>query len=69
MGSFYVYFGFVYILFTIDFMSKWIEAKATRIDDFKIVVHFVISHIFSASFGSRGLLSIIKGSHFCNWSI
>ena len=46
MGTFHVSFGFVYILLAINYMSKWVEAKATQIDDSKLVVDFVRSHIF-----------------------
>ena len=37
MGLFPIYFGYVYILLVIDYVSKWVEAKATRFDDSKVV--------------------------------
>ena len=33
-------FGYVYILLAVDYVSKWVEAKATRIDDSKVVRDF-----------------------------
>ena len=43
MGPFPVSFGFIYILLAVDYVSKWVEAKATRTDDSKVVVDFVRS--------------------------
>ena len=33
-------FSYVYILLAVDYVSKWVEAKATRIDDSKVVRDF-----------------------------
>jgi len=46
MGPFPVSFGFTYILLAVDYVSKWVEAKATRTNDARVVVDFVRSHIF-----------------------
>jgi len=45
-GLFPVSFGFTYILLAVDYVSKWVEAKATRTNDARVVVDFVSSHIF-----------------------
>ena len=65
MGPFPVSFGFAYILLAVDYVSKWVEAKATRTDDARVVVDFVRSHIF-CRFGFPRVLISDQGSHFCN---
>ena len=47
MGPFTSSFDFLYILLTVDYVSKWVEAKVTRINDSKVVVNFVTSNIFA----------------------
>ena len=39
-------FGFTYILLAVDYVFKWVEAKAIRNDDAKNATDFVKSHIF-----------------------
>jgi len=46
MGPFSPSFGFVYIFVVVDYVSKWVEALATRTNDYKIVVKFVQEHTF-----------------------
>ena len=46
MGPFPVSHGFSYILLVVDYVSRWVEAKATRTNDSKVVVDFVRSNIF-----------------------
>ncbi|XP_043817312.1 uncharacterized protein LOC122724981 [Manihot esculenta] len=65
MGPFPPSFGNTYILLAVDYVSKWIEAKATRADDAKTVVDFVKSHIFSR-FGMPKAIISDRGTHFCN---
>ncbi|XP_070662312.1 uncharacterized protein [Malus domestica] len=60
--------GFVYILLAVDYVSKWVEAKATRTNDSKMVVDFVKTNIF-ARFGMPRVLISDGGSHFCNRTI
>ena len=40
MGPFPSSFGNLYTLLTVDYVSKWIEAKATRTNDAKVVLDF-----------------------------
>ena len=47
MGPFPISFDYDYILLAIDYVSKWVEAKATRTDDSKVVTDFIKSNIFS----------------------
>jgi len=46
MGPFPISFGFNHILLVVDYISKWVEAKATRTNDARVVVDFVRSNIF-----------------------
>ncbi|KAM2151461.1 hypothetical protein ACFX1R_045904 [Malus domestica] len=68
MGPFPSSFGFTYILLAIDYVSKWVEAKATRTNDSKVVANFVKTNIFSR-FGMPRVLISDGGSHFCNRTI
>ncbi|CAN6725365.1 unnamed protein product [Malus baccata var. baccata] len=68
MGLFPSSHGFLYILLAVDYVSKWVEAKATRTNDSKVVADFVKSNIF-ASFGMPRVLISDGGSHFCNRTI
>ncbi|KAI3690179.1 hypothetical protein L2E82_48154 [Cichorium intybus] len=65
MGPFPPSFGFSYILVAVDYVSKWVEAKATRTNDSKVVVDFLKSQIFSR-FGTPRALISDRGTHFCN---
>jgi len=46
IGPFPVSFGFAYILLVIDYVLKWVEAKATKTNDARFVIDFVRSHKF-----------------------
>ncbi|KAI4338336.1 hypothetical protein L6164_016676 [Bauhinia variegata] len=65
MGPFLSYYGFVYIFLIVDYVSKWVKAKATRINDAKVVVDLVRSHIFYRFRVPRTIISD-QGTHFCN---
>ncbi|XP_027347944.1 uncharacterized protein LOC113859339 [Abrus precatorius] len=65
MGPFPSSFGFLYILLAVDYVSKWVEAKATRTDDAKVVADFVRSNLF-CRFGIPRAIISDQGSHFCN---
>ena len=65
MGPFPVSFGNIYIILAVDYISKWVEAKATRTDDSKVVADFVKSNIF-IKFGIPRAIISDQGTHFCN---
>ena len=52
-----------YILVAVDYVSKWVEAIATRTNDLKVMAKFVKSTIFPC-FGVPRLLISDGGSHF-----
>ncbi|XP_070667813.1 uncharacterized protein [Malus domestica] len=68
MGPFPSSHGFLYILLAVDYVSKWVEAKATRTNDSKVVADFVKTNIF-ARFGMPRVLISDGSSHFCNYTI
>ncbi|CAN6679584.1 unnamed protein product [Malus baccata var. baccata] len=68
MGPFPSSQGFLYILLAVDYVSKWVEAKATRTNDSRVVADFVKTNIF-ARFGMPRVLISDGGSHFCNRTI
>ena len=65
MGPFPQSFGFEYILVAVNYVSKWVEAVATRTNDHKVVVKFIQENIFSRFGMPRAIISD-GGSHFCN---
>jgi len=65
MGPFPSSYGFSYILLAVDYVSKWVEARATRTNDSKAVIDFVQVNIF-ARFGTPKALISDRGTHFCN---
>ena len=65
MGPFPSSFGKTYIILAVDYVSKWVEAKATNTDDAKTVVEFVKSYIFVRFGISRSIISD-RGTHLCN---
>ncbi|KAM2238272.1 hypothetical protein ACFX1S_013545 [Malus domestica] len=68
MGPFRSSHGFNCILLVVDYVSKWVEAKATRTNDSKVVANFVKTNIF-ARFGMPRVLISDRGSFFCNLTI
>ena len=65
MGPFPSSHGFTYILVAVDYVSKWIEAIATKTNDSQVVVKFVKENIFTR-FGTPRAIISDGGSHFCN---
>jgi hypothetical protein len=47
MGPFPSLFGYQFILVAIDYVSKWVEAVASRTNDHRVVVKFMKENIFS----------------------
>ncbi|KAM1373738.1 hypothetical protein ACFX2I_024400 [Malus domestica] len=68
MGPFPPSYGFTYILLAVDYVSKWVEAKATHTNDSRVVVDFIKAYIFSR-FGMPKVFISNGGSHFCNRTI
>nr|GFA00631.1 DNA-directed DNA polymerase [Tanacetum cinerariifolium] len=64
MGPFPSSKGNKYILVAVDFLSKWVEAKALPTNDARVVVKFLKS-LFSRFGTPKAIISDI-GTHFCN---
>nr|GEV16254.1 reverse transcriptase domain-containing protein [Tanacetum cinerariifolium] len=64
MGPFLSSKGNKYILVAIDYLSKWIEAKAFPTNDARVVVKF-LKYLFSW-FGTPKAIISDRGTHFCN---
>ncbi|GJW91852.1 reverse transcriptase domain-containing protein [Tanacetum coccineum] len=64
MGPFPSSKGNKYILVTIDYLSKWVEAKALHTNDARVVVKFLKS--LFARFGTPRAIISDRGTHFCN---
>ena len=65
MVSFPLSCWYLYILLSIDYVSKWVEAIPTRTNDHKVVLKFIKEHIFSCFGVPRAIISD-GGLHFCN---
>ncbi|XP_027356742.1 uncharacterized protein LOC113866050 [Abrus precatorius] len=68
MGPFPISTGYSYILLAVDYVSRWVEAKATRTNDSKVVLDFLRTHIFCRFSVPKAVISD-QGSHFCNRTI
>ena len=68
MGPFPSSFGNLYTVLAVDYISKWVEAKATRTDDSKVLVDFIICNIFARFEILKAIISD-RGTHFCNRSV
>ncbi|CAM8910621.1 unnamed protein product [Rhodiola kirilowii] len=65
MGPFPVSCGYTYILVAVDYVSKWVEAKATKCDDAKTVIDFLRTNLFCRYGVPKAIISD-QGTHFCN---
>nr|GFB19394.1 reverse transcriptase domain-containing protein [Tanacetum cinerariifolium] len=64
MGPFPSSKGNKYLLVAVDYLSKWVEAKALPTNDARVVVKFLKS-LFSR-FGTPKAIISDRGTHFCN---
>ncbi|GJU54407.1 reverse transcriptase domain-containing protein [Tanacetum coccineum] len=64
MGPFPSSRGNKYILVAVDYLSKWVEAKALPTNDARVVVKFLKS--LFARFGTPRAIISDHGTHFCN---
>nr|GFB37229.1 reverse transcriptase domain-containing protein [Tanacetum cinerariifolium] len=64
MGPFPSSRGNKYILVAVDYLSKWVEAKALPTNDARVVCKFLKS--LFARFGSPRVIISDCGTHFCN---
>nr|GFA38217.1 reverse transcriptase domain-containing protein [Tanacetum cinerariifolium] len=64
MGSFPSSRGNKYILVAVDYLSKWVEAKALPTNDARVVCKFLKS-LFTRFDAPRAIISD-RGTHFCN---
>nr|GEX01804.1 retrovirus-related Pol polyprotein from transposon 412 family [Tanacetum cinerariifolium] len=64
MGPFSPSRGNKYILIAVDYLSKWVEAKALPINDARVVCKF-LKNLF-ARFGTPRAIISDRGTYFCN---
>ncbi|GKE70478.1 reverse transcriptase domain-containing protein [Tanacetum coccineum] len=64
MGPFPSSRGNKYILVVVDYLSKWVEAKALPTNDSRVVVK-ILKSLF-ARFGTSYVIISERGTHFCN---
>ncbi|GJX37627.1 reverse transcriptase domain-containing protein [Tanacetum coccineum] len=64
MGPFPSSKGNKYILVAVDYLSKWVEAKALPTNDARVVVK-ILKSLF-ARFGTLRAIISDRGTHFCN---
>ncbi|GJZ13655.1 reverse transcriptase domain-containing protein [Tanacetum coccineum] len=64
MGTFPSLHGNKYILVAVDYLSKWVEAKALPTNDARVVVKFLKS--LFARFGTPRAIISDRGTYFCN---
>ena len=65
MGSFLPSNGNLYIFVEVDYVSKWVEAIATKKNDAKTVVTFLHKNILTL-FGTPREIVSDEGTHLCN---
>ena len=66
MGPCLISFGNMYILLVVDYMSDWVEAIPTRMNDANVVVKFLRENIFYRYGMPRAIISD-QGTRFNNF--
>ena len=64
MGPFPPSCGYLYIMLSVDYVSKWVEAIPTRTNDHKVVLKFIKEHIFFLILEYLVLLLVMVASIF-----
>ncbi|GKB14001.1 reverse transcriptase domain-containing protein [Tanacetum coccineum] len=64
MGPFPSSRGNKYILVAVDYLSRWVEAKALPTNDARVIIKFVKS--LFARFGTPRAIISDRGTYFCN---
>ncbi|RDX72650.1 Retrovirus-related Pol polyprotein from transposon 17.6, partial [Mucuna pruriens] len=65
MGPFPISNGYSYILLAAYYVSRWVEARATKTNNAKVVVDFLKYNIFCRFSVPKALIND-QGTHFCN---
>ena len=65
IGPFPPSYGYEYILIAVDYVSKWVEAMATRTNDHKVVIKFIQQNILSRFSCPKAIISD-GGAYFMN---
>jgi hypothetical protein len=65
MGPFPNSCGYIFILVAVDYVSKWVEAIACKMNDHRVVLQFLKENVF-ARFGTPRAIISDGGKHFCN---
>ena len=63
MGPFPNSYGYLFILVAIDYVSKWVEAIACKMNDHRVVLQFLKENVF-ASFRTQHAIISDGGKHF-----
>ncbi|GJR06194.1 putative nucleotidyltransferase, ribonuclease H [Tanacetum coccineum] len=69
MGPFPTSHGNVYILVAVDYVSKWVEAEATKTNDHSVVLKFVKKNIFARHGIPKAIIKNTVRSDGKDWSL
>jgi hypothetical protein len=65
MGPFPNSYGYIFILVAVDYVSKWVEATACEMNDYRVVLQFLKENVFG-HFGTPRAIINNGRKHFCN---
>jgi hypothetical protein len=65
VGPFPNFYGYLYILVAIDYVSNWVETIACKTNDHRVVLQFPKDNVL-AHFGTPRPIISDGGKHFCN---